>query len=45
MEINNLRSFLTIIFLITFLLIILYAWRKRKSRDFKNASKLPLKDE
>ncbi|MBT3827327.1 MAG: CcoQ/FixQ family Cbb3-type cytochrome c oxidase assembly chaperone [Nitrosomonadales bacterium] len=40
-----LRSSLTLIFLIIFILIILYAWRKRKSRDFKNASKLPLKDE
>lgn len=44
MAISEIRTLLTVIFFVFFVLIIIYAVKRRKSKDFFNASKIPLKD-
>lgn len=41
MDINDLRSIVTIISLLTFVGILVWAWSKRNQRDFEEAARLP----
>lgn len=45
MDINLLREIVTIISFLTFVGIIVWAWRRRQSKDFKDAAHLPFLDE
>ena len=45
MDINLLREIITIISFITFVGILYWAWKRRQSKDFKDAAELPFLDE
>jgi cytochrome c oxidase cbb3-type subunit IV len=45
MDINDLRSTVTVVSLLTFVGIILWAWSKRNQASFDEAAQLPFKDE
>lgn len=45
MDINDLRSAVTVISLLTFLGIIAWAWSKSNKASFDEAAQLPFKDE
>jgi len=45
MDINTLRIFATVASFIVFIGIIVWAWRNRKSSDFKEAANLPFKED
>ncbi len=45
MDINDLRSIVTVISLATFLGIVWWAWSKRNQSNFEEAAQLPFKDE
>lgn len=45
MEINTLREIITAISFMTFVGILIWAWRRRKTDDFKEAAKLPFLDD
>jgi cytochrome c oxidase cbb3-type subunit 4 len=45
MDVNDLRSIVTVISLVIFLGIVWWAWSKRNQARFDEAAQLPLKDE
>jgi cytochrome c oxidase cbb3-type subunit 4 len=44
-EINTLRAIVTTMGLIVFIGIIVWAWRRRNTADFKEAANLPFKED
>jgi cytochrome c oxidase cbb3-type subunit 4 len=45
MDINDLRSIVTVISMLTFLGIVAWAWSKRNKERFDEAAQLPFQDE
>jgi cytochrome c oxidase cbb3-type subunit 4 len=45
MDINDMRSVMTLVGFLTFIGIIVWAWSKRNKADFDEAARLPFKDE
>lgn len=45
MDINTLRILATVASFIVFIGIIVWAWRNRRSSDFKEAANLPFKED
>lgn len=45
MDVNMLRSIVTVTALITFIGIVLWAWSKRNAADFEQAAKLPFEQD
>ncbi len=45
MDINTIRSVVTIISFLTFIGIIIWVWRRRKTKDFEEAANLPFLDD
>jgi len=45
MDINDLRSIVTVVSLLTFLGIVGWAWSRRNQASFDEAARLPLQDE
>ena len=45
MDINALRSVVTVISLLTFVGIVWWAWSKRRSVDFREAANLPFEQD
>ena len=45
MDINDLRSIVTVVSLLTFLGIVAWAWSKRNKDRFEEAAQLPFQDE
>ena len=45
MDINDLRSIVTVISLLTFVGIVVWAWSKRNQADFDEAARLPFGDD
>jgi cytochrome c oxidase cbb3-type subunit 4 len=45
MDINDLRSIVTVISMFTFLGIVAWAWSKRNKDRFEEAAQLPFQDE
>jgi len=45
MDINDLRSIVTVVSLLTFLGIVGWAWSRRNQADFDAAAQLPFNDE
>lgn len=45
MEINDLRSIVTVVSLITFVGILVWAWSKRNKSDFDEAARLPFNED
>jgi cytochrome c oxidase cbb3-type subunit 4 len=45
MEINDLRSIYTVISLLAFVGIVVWAWSKRNKASFDEAAQLPFKDD
>ena len=44
MDLNTVRGLLTLLFLVAFIGIIVYAWSSRNKKRFDEAAKLPFKD-
>lgn len=45
MDINDLRSIVTVLSLATFIGIVAWAWSRRNQSRFEEAARLPLKDD
>jgi cytochrome c oxidase cbb3-type subunit 4 len=45
MDINHLRSIVTVVSLLIFVGIVVWAWSKRNQAQFDEAAQLPFKDE
>ena len=45
MDINDLRSIVTVISLLTFVGIVVWAWSKRNQSSFEEAAQLPFNDD
>ena len=45
MDINDLRSIVTVVSLLTFLAIVVWAWSRRNQAGFDEAARLPFQDE
>ncbi len=45
MDINDLRSIVTVVSLFTFLGIVVWAWSRRNQAGFDEAARLPFQDE
>jgi cytochrome c oxidase cbb3-type subunit 4 len=45
MDINDLRSIVTVVSLITFVGIVAWAWSRRNQADFDEAARLPFGDD
>jgi len=45
MDLNDLRSIVTLVSLLTFLGIVAWAWSKRNKDRFEEAAQLPFQDE
>lgn len=45
MDINDMRSIITVISLVTFVGILAWAWSKKNKADFDEAARLPFGDE
>ena len=45
MDINLLRSIVTVVSLLTFVGIVVWAWSKRNQAGFEEAARLPLHDD
>jgi cytochrome c oxidase cbb3-type subunit 4 len=45
MDINTLRTTITVLALITFLAIVAWAWSSRRRADFDAAARLPLEED
>jgi len=45
MDINDLRSIVTVVSLLTFVGIVVWAWSKRNQSRFDEAAQLPFKDD
>lgn len=44
MDINIVRSLLTLLLMITFVLIVLWAWSHRRKDEFREAANMPLNE-
>jgi cytochrome c oxidase cbb3-type subunit IV len=44
MDINTLRIFITIVSLVVFVGILIWVWRNRNTKDFKEAANLPFNE-
>lgn len=44
MDINDLRSVFTLILMITFIMIVFWAWSHKRVKDFREAANLPLEE-
>jgi cytochrome c oxidase cbb3-type subunit IV len=45
MDINDLRSIVTVVSMLTFVGIVVWAWSRRNQADFEEAARLPFNDE
>lgn len=45
MDINDMRSIVTVVSLLTFVGIVAWAWSKRNKGDFDEAAQLPFKED
>ena len=45
MDINDMRSIVTVISLVTFVGILVWAWSKKNKADFDEAARLPFGDD
>jgi cytochrome c oxidase cbb3-type subunit 4 len=45
MDINDLRSVMTVVSLLTFVGIVAWAWSRRNKSEFDEAAQLPFKDD
>jgi cytochrome c oxidase cbb3-type subunit 4 len=45
MDINDMRSAMTVVSLLTFIGIVIWAWSKRNKSDFDEAAQLPFKED
>jgi cytochrome c oxidase cbb3-type subunit IV len=45
MDINDMRSAVTLVSLLIFVGIVVWAWSKRNQADFDEAARLPFKDD
>ena len=45
MHINDLRSIVTVVSLLTFVGIVVWAWSKRNQANFEEAAQLPFKED
>jgi cytochrome c oxidase cbb3-type subunit 4 len=45
MDVNTLRSIVTVTGLITFIGIVLWAWSRRNAADFEQAARLPFEQD
>lgn len=45
MDINTLRAIVTVVSLVTFLGIVMWAWSRRNRERFDEAARLPFQDE
>ncbi len=45
MDINDLRSIVTAVSMLTFVGIVFWAWSKRNQPDFEEAAQLPFKED
>lgn len=45
MDINDLRSIVTVVSLLAFVGIVVWAWSKRNQANFDEAAQLPFKDD
>jgi len=45
MDINTIRTAITVLALVTFLAIVAWAWSSRRRADFDAASRLPLEED
>ena len=45
MDINDMRSIVTVVSLVTFVGILVWAWSKKNKADFDEAARLPFGDE
>lgn len=45
MEVNTLRIIITVVSFITFISILGWVWKRRKTNDFKEAANLPFLEE
>jgi cytochrome c oxidase cbb3-type subunit IV len=45
MDVNDFRSIVTVLSLVVFLGIVVWAWSKRNQASFDEAAQLPFKDE
>jgi cytochrome c oxidase cbb3-type subunit 4 len=45
MDINDVRSIITVVSLLTFVGIVMWAWSKRNQADFDEAAQLPFKED
>jgi cytochrome c oxidase cbb3-type subunit 4 len=45
MDVNTLRSIVTVIGLITFIGIVMWAWSRRNAADFEKAAQLPFEQD
>jgi cytochrome c oxidase cbb3-type subunit 4 len=45
MDINDLRSVVTVVSLLTFVGIVAWAWSRRNQSNFEEAAQLPFKDD
>lgn len=45
MDINIVRELVTIVSFLTFVGILIWAWQRRKTKDFKDAAELPFLDD
>jgi cytochrome c oxidase cbb3-type subunit IV len=45
MDVNDFRSIVTVLSLVVFLGIVVWAWSKRNKASFDEAAQLPFKDE
>jgi cytochrome c oxidase cbb3-type subunit 4 len=45
MDINDLRSAVTVVSLTVFLGLVIWAWSRARARDFQEAAMLPFEDE
>jgi len=42
MDLNDFRSWFTLVMIIMFVLIVIWAWSKNREKDFRDAANLPL---
>ena len=45
MDVNTLRSLATVVSLITFIGIVVWAWSRRNAADFEEAARLPFEQD
>jgi cytochrome c oxidase cbb3-type subunit 4 len=45
MDVNTLRSLVTVVSLVCFIGIVLWAWSKRNAADFEQAARLPFEQD